>query len=211
MSEIFHCFAAPSSRLQLLILLNSYSSQPNFPELAPVLAAHPLFSSLILSLEVDGSSTACTVGLTFFTKLLPIFAVHAPEALKANLPHFLTILARNVSWKARPSLSVFTSPDPEAEPGNRVDPLKISSDLGWERLELTFNATASAAPSVDRYFTHLYYLFPCNVVEFVRHPAEYLNSAGVVCPYVAGWHRVFDGDQIHRKSQVSTNLWIANF
>lgn len=203
MSEIFHCFAAPSSRLQLLILLNSYSSQPAFPELSPTLATHPLFNSLILSLQVDGSSTECTVGLSFFTKILVIFAVHAPEALKSNLPQFLIILARVISWKARLPTSALASPDPESHPNDRLDPLEISPDVDWERLELTFGAAASAAPSVDRYFTHLYYLFPCNVVEFVRNPAEYLDAAGSPCPYVAGWDRVFDEDQILRKSQVS--------
>lgn len=204
MSNTFHCYANPSSRLQLLILLNAYSSQPAFPPLAPILVTHPLFQSLVLSLQVDGSSTACTVGLTFFAKLLPILAVYAPEALKSNLPQFLTILAGVISWKTRqPSIDSESVLNFERGDDTEVNKLEICSHLEWERLELTFNATASVAPSADRYFTHLYYLFPCNVLEFVRHPIEYLDRHGAECPYTAGWAVVLDDDKVRKKSEVS--------
>jgi hypothetical protein len=208
MSEIFHCFASPSSRLQLLIFLNLYSSQPAFPQLSPIMAVHPLLNSLILSLEVDSSSTACTVGLTLFTKLLPIFAVHAPDALKSNLPHFLAILARVLCWKIRQTnLPSFLYPEYSGD-AEEIQELEgtpepeIFPNLEWQRLELTFNATHSVAPHPGRYFTHLYYLFPCNVVEFIRHPVQYLENAGTECPYVEDWHNIIDEDQIRKKSEV---------
>ena len=212
MSEIFHCFASPSSRLQLLILLNSYSSDPSFPTISPTLAAHPLLNSLILSLEVDDSSTACTVGLTLFTKLIPIFAVHAPDVLKKNLPHFFLILARVACWEARqPYISLFPDVEMPAEEGEDTEEgrrdlatLEIIPHLEWQRLESTFKVTASTAPSADRYFTHLYYLFPHNVVEFIRHPIQYLDRAGTECPYVAGWDQVLDDEKVQKSCEVGT-------
>lgn len=203
MSNILHCYATPSSRLQLLILLNAYSSQPAFPPLVPILVTHPLFNSLILSLQVDGSSTACTVGLTFFAKLLPILAVYAPNALKSNLPKFLTILAGVISWKTRQPII-----DPELmlehDEEETEEKLEIWPQLEWERLIMTFDATASVAPSADRYFTHLYYLFPCTVLEFIRNPIQYLDRHGAECPYTSGWEIVLDEDKVRKKSEVST-------
>jgi hypothetical protein len=210
MSEIFHCFATPSSRLQLLILLNSYSSDPSFPTLSPILAEHPLLSILILSLELDNSSTACTAALTFFAKLFPVFAVHAPLALKNNLPHFLMISARVACWEAR-NPSIFLDPSIEGpedaedtENDGQVDSAQpeICSHLEWQRLESTFESTSSTAPSMDRYSTHLYYLFPRNVLEFIRSPIAYLERAGTECPYVLGWAKVLDEDKIRKKSEV---------
>lgn len=209
MSEIFHCFATPSSRLQLLILLNSYSSDPSFPPLSPILAEHPLLNSLILSLELDNSSTACAVGLSFFAKLFLLFAFHAPHVLKNNLPRFLMIFARMVCWEARhPSIFLF----PNTEWSEDVEHTeKVGQDdsvlthncshLEWDRLESTFESTLSTAPSVDLYFTHLYYLFPRNVLEFIRSPVAYLEQAGTECPHASGWAEALDEDKIRKKSE----------
>jgi hypothetical protein len=99
--QIFHCFASSSSRLQLFGLLNRYTAEPLFEQHGCVLATHPLMPSILTSLLVDNSTTACTIGLTMLTKLLPIFAVQDCGALKRMLPQLFAILARILCWRER--------------------------------------------------------------------------------------------------------------
>jgi len=169
-------------------------------------------SSLLLSLLLDNSSTVCTIGLTLLENLFPMFAVQACEQLKSMLPKFLTILARLLCWKERPP-SIRNSPtqdmdlaedtDSEAEQDLMANhTFETRPDLHWERLELSFRATASSAPSPRRYFTILYYLFPCNVLRFLRDPVLYLNQNGSESPYLLCWDDVLDEDEIRSKSEV---------
>ncbi|KAI8998572.1 hypothetical protein BD414DRAFT_533409 [Trametes punicea] len=217
LTELYHCFVSPSSRLQLLILLNAYTSQPSFPDHAHVLASHPLMVSLLYSLTFDNSSTVCTIALTILIKLLPIFAVKACEQLKRLLPHFLIVLARIICWKERQSSApiIPVLPDPEdsddeealaSDDDGDTDregsrPLPIREDIEWERLELTFDGPASKAPSPDRYFTFLYYLFPCNTIRFLRYPVRYLSDNGVDSLYAMDWEDAVDEDKIRSKSE----------
>jgi hypothetical protein len=210
---IYHCFLTPSSRLQLLTFLNLYVSDKSFPpSAAAVLARHPLMSSLSRSLLLDNSSTVCTIGLTLLVNLFPIFAVEACPEFKSMLPNFLAILARILCWKERPP-SIRGSPtqdndvaadtDSEAEKemaANRT--FEIRSDIHWKRLETAFRATTSTAPSVRQYFTILYYLFPCNVLRFLRDPVSHLVQNGVESPFALGWPDVLDEDKIRSKSEV---------
>ncbi|KAI0780854.1 Hamartin protein-domain-containing protein [Trametes elegans] len=215
LTELYHCFISPTSRLQLLILLNAYTSQPAFADHADVLAAHPLMTSLLHSLAFDNSSTVCTIALSVLVKLLPILAVKACESLKRLLPHLLVVLARILCWKERQSSSpiIPVLPDPEesdeedahtsdderdvVQEGSR--PLPIREDIEWDRLELTFDGPASKAPSPHRYFTFLYYLFPCNTIRFLRYPVRYLNDNAVDSLYAVDWEEALDEDKIRSK------------
>ncbi|CDO69547.1 hypothetical protein BN946_scf184785.g52 [Trametes cinnabarina] len=217
LTELYHCFVSPSTRLQLLILLNAYTSHPDFPEYAHVLASHPLMTSLLNSLTFDNSSTVCTIALTVMIKLLPIFAVKACEDLKRLLPHLLIVLARILCWRERQSSApiIPVLPDPEdsddeealasdededqEREGSR--PLPIREDIEWERLELTFDGPASKAPSPDRYFTFLYYLFPCNTIRFLRYPVRYLTDNKADSLYAMDWEEALDEDKIRSKSE----------
>ncbi|KAL1944505.1 hypothetical protein VTO73DRAFT_2935 [Trametes versicolor] len=217
LTELYHCYVSPTSRLQLLILLNAYTSEPAFPDHAYVLASHPLMTSLLHSLIFDNSSTVCTIALTVLIKLLPIFAMKACQQLKSLLPLLLVVLARILCWKERQSSSpiVPVLPDPEEDDeedalasdddedivreGSR--PLQIREDIEWERLELTFDGPASKAPSPDRYFTFLYYLFPCNVIRFLRCPVRYLTDNGVDSLYAVEWEEALDAEKIKSKSE----------
>ncbi len=224
--QIFHCFASPSSRLQLIGLLNRYTTEPLFPQHASILAAHPLMSSILTSLLVDNSTTACTITLTMLTKLLPIFAVKACSALKHLLPQLFAILARILCWsEGAPSTST-PSPLPDGtgsdeEPGTvggeNPGPatevkwtLDANLDLQWERLELSFDSTAVSAPSPERYFTFLYFLFPCNLIAFLRDPVGYLAERKVERPYTVDWEDALDHEQIKTKSEVgiSDRVWV---
>ncbi|KAG2157315.1 hypothetical protein DEU56DRAFT_763989 [Suillus clintonianus] len=215
MSAINYSFATPSSRLQLLILLNRYTSEPPFQSLAAAFADHPLLDSLLNSLLLDNSSTVCTIGLTVIVKLLPIFAVKACQELKMMLPRLLAILARIICWKER------SVPKPAFEEGaedtdensancdaqesaqnesTASSNLPLRPELGWERLELTFNA-ASSAPPPGIYFSCLYYLFPCNLLRFLRGPSAYINDRGYESPYSISWEDALDEDNIRSKSE----------
>jgi hypothetical protein len=211
LTGIYVHFEDPASRLQLFMLLNVYTSGPSFQISSKVLADHPLMTSVLRSLMLDNSSTVCTAGLTLLVKLLPVFAVHAHEALKSMLPRLLAVLARLMCWKARPP-SGLPADDPPIEEieqeleneVNRVIPIRPTLD--WTRLELTFNATPSPPPSPRPYFTALYYLYPSNVLKFLSNPTQYLVNYSCPSPYTLEWDQVFTEDEIRRRSEVRVSL-----
>jgi hypothetical protein len=213
MTEINTHFATPSSRLQLLILMNLYTSVPSFQSFAAVLATHPLMSSLLYSLLLDKSSTLCTIALTIVVKLLPIFAVTACEDLKLILPRLLTILARVLCWKERapqtshPSENAVPEVEQELEQElNDTGPaLFVRDALSWEVLQQSFDTGSSSTPSPRRYYTLLYYLFPCNVLRFLRSPVLYLVANKVESPYTVDWETALDEQKIRSKSQASVS------
>jgi hypothetical protein len=151
--------------------------------------------------------------LTVIVKLLPIFAVKACEELKMLLPRLLAILARIICWKERsvPVEEEVGDADESTEDGQTqasahneftASPnLPLRPELGWERLELTFNA-ASSAPPHGTYFSTLYYLFPCNLLRFLRGPSAYLNDRGYKSPFPVSWEDALDEDSIRSKSEV---------
>jgi len=213
MTQVEAAFAAPSSRLQLLVLLDSFTSHPEFQLRATDLARHPLMNSLLNSLLLDNSSTICTIGLTMLVKLLPTFAVKACEELKIFLPRLFVILARVICWEELSSSALSSTvladnhggqfgAGKQAEEYGGLAALELRPGLGWERLELRRN-TSSAPPS-DAYFSSLYYLFPCNLLRFVRGPAAYLRDREYESPYIVSWEDALDEDNIRSKSEVCT-------
>jgi len=213
LAEILNSFSTPSFRLQLLIFLNVFTSAQSFPHVAAVLAKHPLISCLLTSLLVDNSSTACTIGLTLLVKLLPLFAVEASEQLKSMLPRLFALLARILCWKEKPRLfsqresESVGDADLEQEVEVRLDPtFTIRPDLNWQRLERTFGAVPSLIPSPRQLFTILYYLFPGNMIMFLRSPISHLIKHGAECPYLATWAELLDDSEIRSKSEVNEYL-----
>ena len=171
-------------------------------------------SNLLYSLIFDDSSTICTIGLTVLSKLLPIFAIKACEDLKRFLPQLLLILARIICWKERQpfSRSEVAAEDPDEkdvdteEDSEHEDPhsLPIREDIEWSRLKLTFDGAVSKAPSAHRYFTFLYYLFPCNTIRFLRYPVRYLNDSNLESFYAVSWEDALDEAKIRSSSEVSS-------
>jgi hypothetical protein len=213
--QVFHCYASPSSRLQLIGLLNRYTTEPLFEQHACVLAAHPLMSSILTSLLVDNSTTACTISLTMLTKLLPIFSVKDHSTLKRILPQLFAILARILCWCERgPPAPVHSPIIASGEEHNTAEgeyPIRATEgssvldanpDLQWERLELSLDSTAAPGPTPKQYFTFLYYLFPCNLIAFLRDPVGYLNERHVERPYAVDWEDAIDHEQVKTKSEV---------
>ncbi|KAI6109578.1 Hamartin protein-domain-containing protein [Pisolithus sp. B1] len=209
MGEVHSAFATPSSRVQLIILLNSLVSDQAFPSLAAKVADHPQIDSLLNSLLFDNSSTSCTIGLTVMVKLLPIFAVHAHQELKKMLPRLFVVLARIMCWRehapsALPSLDQVGEPTGPNESGSdefvETPQLELRPELGWQRLELTTKA-GPPAPSSDTYFSFLYYLFPCNLIQFLRGPAAYLHERGYQTPFTVSWEDALDQTNIRSKAE----------
>jgi hypothetical protein len=215
MDDIHNSFSAPSTRLPLLTLLNAYACQNSFDSCVAALANHHLMSSLLSSLLLDNSSTVCTINLTLLIKLLPALAVKACSELKRMLPRLFVILARLICWKERPPFHALldtdsTTPTHEVEALRLVyDPipkLKVRMNLGWERLESTFDATHSSAPNPSVLFSVLYYLFPCNTLIFLRAPLLYLTERDFESPYTVSWEDALDEDELRSKSEVSNLL-----
>ncbi|KAF9452301.1 hypothetical protein P691DRAFT_805185 [Macrolepiota fuliginosa MF-IS2] len=206
-TEILTHFVNPSSRLQLFTLLNLLSSHPSYPVVAPILSEHHLLTALLRSIFLDNSSTLCTAGLTFLAKTLPYFAVYAREKLRYFLPRFLAVLARVLCWKERyPTLPGAGDGPPDAQLERELSEitqkkLHIQSDIQWQRLDMSFNATTSHPPDSRPFFSTLFYLYPSNVLKFLRGPVEYLDSFGVQSPYVESWKGAFDEDEIRRRSE----------
>lgn len=172
-----------------MIFLNCLTSDQTFPPLSPNLADHPLMNSLLNSLLLDGSSTVSTIGLTVLAKLLPMFAVHSYEELKKMLPHLFVVLAKVMCWKER-VLPVDLPPDEVEEVADAAE--KVTEE---------FRATSSA-PSSDTYFSLLYYLFPCNLLRFLRAPCAYLHDRGFETPYTVNWEDALDEANIRSKAEV---------
>jgi hypothetical protein len=203
------CFLNPSSRLQLLMLLNVYASHDSFPSCASVFADHPLMSNLIYSLLFDESPIACTISLTLMTKLLPAFAVHASGSLRLMLRRLLTVLARVICWKERGPFDEMTDPPNNSPPTDdvaHVQPFSIRSDLQWIRLPGVLDST-SPSPSPNAFFRILYYLYPCNTISFLRNPITSLESTE--CPYSLPWNVVLDEDQIRSRSEVTIRYYLG--
>ena len=185
------------------------------------MAAHPVMQSLLYSLLFDISSTACNIGLKVLTKLLPIFAVHACEHLKELLPQLLLILARVISWRTPPPsgdpflpsveglglapdiLKAVTDEEsaPEIVQTEFRDPFQIRPDIEWQRLDIVFTLSPFPPPP-QQYFAFLYYLFPCNVVRFLRLPVGYLSEVNADNPYGVSWDVALDEGLIRSKAEV---------
>ncbi|TDL27395.1 hypothetical protein BD410DRAFT_762281 [Rickenella mellea] len=229
----FHCFASPTSRLQILILLDSFISHPRFIDISPQFGCHPLLSSLLLSLQLDNSSTVCTFGMSALVKLLPILAIKACNELIRILPDLFAILGRIVTWKpyrafGPPSLvpyadlldqqdSSLVSELEQTERDDNVfsdggqtsrDRLHLREGLSWERLEHSFDITSP--PSPFQYFSFLYYLFPCNLVAFLRGPSSYLTNAGFISPYTVGWEQALDDIRVRTECESLLRRHVAH-
>jgi hypothetical protein len=174
-------------------------------------------SSILTSLLVDNSTTACTISLAMLTKLLPIFAVKDCSTLKRLLPQLFAILARILCWPEGAPFTTTLTRLPEGTasdeehntvgeeyPGHATEVKRLGAnlDLQWEPLELSFDPMAASAPSPERYFTFLYFLFPCNLIAFLRDPVGYLAERKVERPYAVDWEEALDHEQIKTKSEV---------
>lgn len=168
-------------------------------------------NNLLLSLFLDNSSTACTLGVTLIVKLLPFFAVYAPKDLKAILPRLFAILARIMCWKERRAAKARIAVDEDVDVDFEREletetnpPLRVADHIKWERLDMVFDTTISLPPSSRTYFTCLYYLYPSNTLKFLRSPVQYLADSNLQSPYAESWQEALDQNEIRRRSEVGS-------
>ncbi len=139
------------------------------------------------------------------------------------LPQLLLVLARVICWRTPPPSGdpfipsvegLGLAPDilkaateeedvPEDDPIEHSQPLQIRPDIEWERLDIVFTLSPFPPPP-QQYFAFLYYLFPCNVVRFLRLPITYLNEINVDNPFTVSWEDVLDEGLIRSKCEVNS-------
>lgn len=213
--EFFHhmaeSFAEPTARVSLLCLLAT------FLRLYPIHAYHitstALPKQLVLSLQLDTSTTSTSLGVTTLAMLLP----HIPDWIASGgaggLPTLLSIYGRIVDWRklgAGWENRVGTGPELEAlrrehdEEYSEVDRigkrLNIKASLRWRRLETDFDSEDPAPPNAEQLFTFLYGLFPCNVIRFLRAPVYYLRQTMFDSPFEGAWEDMIDEMAIQTRS-----------
>ncbi|KAI5124581.1 hypothetical protein M0805_003100 [Coniferiporia weirii] len=215
------CFVSPSSRLQILTLLDSLVTHPSFTDISSALFTHPFMTSIFRSLEVDNSSTVCAVELSLLVKILPAAAITAYGPLKTDLPRLFGILGRVLCWKSRGDRSaqvgevsysdlldyddqtLVTEMEGKESEDETEDfkehwqtKLNVREDLSWKRLERTFDLSTSSLPVPRQFFAFLYFIFPCNIIHFLRNPSAYLQRNGLESPWTVDWEDALDDLQI---------------
>ena len=222
------CFETPSSRLQIVTLLDCLVAEPSLPEFVSDVFGHPFMGSIYRSLEVDNSSTVCAVELALLVKLLPAATIKAYGTLRAILPRLYGILGRVLCWRTGagqvphgekvPYSALLDYEDKELEAEieegileeeiedfkeTQYAKLEVREDLNWTRLERTFDLSTRSLPVPKQFFGHLYYLFPCNTIHFLRNAVDFLQQRNVECPWTVGWEDVLDDLQIRSVGTVS--------
>ncbi|KAF5391254.1 hypothetical protein D9757_001967 [Collybiopsis confluens] len=201
-------FLVPSSRLQLLLFLNKFITSDFEPS--------PAFVFILLqSLLYDVSTTTLSVALTILAKLLPALAVRYPLELKRMIPQLFTVFVRTLCWTGREQNPDESDREDEADDSVEGDFEEGSKNTwslrpeilhSWERLDSSFKffpLHSSLSSQAGRLFTYLYYLFPCNLLGFLRDPVKYLTEweADWECPYIGGWAEILELAEIRTKSE----------
>lgn len=227
------CFASPRYRLQLLSLVDSLLSHSSFLDISSNLLAHAFMDSMLRSLEIDNSASVCAVELSILVKVIPALTIRAYDPFKDIMARLFAVLGRVLCWKARTR----RSPDIRVPYSDLLDyndealvselerkeaeeeledfqeswqvKLKIREDLQWKRLERTFDMSTSSNPSPRHFFAMLYFIFPCNVIRFLRNPSSYLMEKNVESPWTVGWDEALDDSQI--RSAATVRLILHSF
>ena len=209
--HIAHSFNEPTARVPLLFLLST------FLRLYPIHAYHitstALPRMLILSLQLDTSTTCVSLGVTAFIMLIPHIPNWIANGGAGGLPTLLSIFARIVDWRRLghgwegrvgddPELAELRrEKDEEFTEIHRLGKrLNIKPSLRWNRLESTFDTTMSAPPNAEHLFTFLYGLFPCNIIRFLRSPVDYLRKASFDSPFEGPWEDMMDEIAVQNRS-----------
>ncbi|SPO26162.1 uncharacterized protein UTRI_02438 [Ustilago trichophora] len=213
--EFFHhiaeSFSEPTARVPLLFLLST------FLRLYPIHAYHitstALPRMLILSLQLDTSTTCVSLGVTAFIMLIPHIPNWIANGGAGGLPTLLSIFARIVDWRRLGhGWESRVGDDPELDEMRRekdeefteIDRLgkrlNIKPSLHWNRLESTFDTTMSTPPNAEHLFTFLYGLFPCNIIRFLRSPIDYLRKASFDSPFEGPWENMMDEIAVQNRS-----------
>ncbi|KAL7411490.1 hypothetical protein BDY24DRAFT_132146 [Mrakia frigida] len=218
-------FLEPSTRLPISALLVHFL-QAN-PSLSSFLADSELLDALLTSLQLDTSTTVFQLQVT----ILQVTLTGAPAALASRLPEVFVILARAICWKERHHLLDGDEGDPggsgisvmralqplrPAPSQRRQSGLPASDDsdseeeeasppkkaLDWKRLDFSFDSAPAPPPDTFPLLSYLYYVWPCNVLGFLRDPAKYLHEKDRLTNIEGKeWEEVFDRQEVGDRSK----------
>ncbi|PWN53777.1 hypothetical protein IE53DRAFT_294570, partial [Violaceomyces palustris] len=209
--HVAHSFSEAASRVSLICLVTT------FLRLYPIHTYHITYTALprqlLLSLQLDTSTTCVSLGITALVMLIP----HVPDWLAnggaGGLPVLLSIYARVVDWRKLgfgweervgegPELDALRREKDEefGEVYRLGKRLNVKPELKWQRLETTFDTALSSPPNAEQLFTYLYGLFPCNMIRFLRAPIDYLRKARFDSPFEGDWEEMMDEAAIQQRS-----------
>lgn len=213
--EFFHhvseSFGDAAARVPLLFLLSTFLRLYSLH--AYHITSTPLPAKMILSLQLDTSTTCVSLGVTALIMLIPHIPNWIANGGAGGLPTLLSIFARIVDWRRLGSgWENRVGDDPELQELRRekdeefaeVDRLgkrlNIKPSLRWHRLETSFDTAVSTPPNAEYLFTFLYGLFPCNVIRFLRSPVDYLKKASFDSPFEGPWEEMMDELAVQSRS-----------
>ncbi|KDQ10321.1 hypothetical protein BOTBODRAFT_147832 [Botryobasidium botryosum FD-172 SS1] len=204
-------FTSPENRLQLSILLLNFFQAPTAIPIKE-LTESKLFDTMLCCLQIDNSTSLFALLIHCLNMILPTLTVCETGKARVVLPCMLATLGRALCWRKRTKDDGGVGQIPvDIRSTSEGRALQIKPDLGWTRLESTFDTTVSPPPpDVRQYFTFLYGLWPCNTLAFLRDPAAYLGTAGFESPFTTGWNEAFEVDQIRARGKTLLEMHVVH-
>ena len=142
-----------TTRLHSLMLLKSFLILENAPTY--YLIDSELYKTVITLALIDTDASIFLTAITILTILLPIVATKAV----AHLDQLVDILLSGIDWElSYPTLLAQHSP--KRDTGSSTP--TIDDILSWHSVNAVTNC-------INQYFTVLYGMFPCNVLEALGH------------------------------------------
>ncbi|EGX92751.1 hamartin [Cordyceps militaris CM01] len=120
-----------------------------------------LWTSLLLCLQLDTSTTVVSAALTALVMLLP----HMPSDLVPHLPTLFNIYARLLFWEQERSGSI------------EMPSLDAAYTTNWESCRYEPDSEDLEIGHLGQYFSVLYGLYPINFMDYIRKPQRHLRHA----------------------------------
>ncbi|KAM3555100.1 hypothetical protein ARSEF4850_006164 [Beauveria asiatica] len=120
-----------------------------------------LWTSLLLCLQLDTSTTVVSAALTALIMLLP----HMPSDLVPHLPTLFNIYARLLFWEQERSGSI------------EMPSLDATHTASWESCVYEPESEDLEIGHLGQYFSVLYGLYPINLIDYIRKPQRHLRHA----------------------------------
>ena len=140
-------FVDPATRIRATRVLSKILKRDDIA--AHVIVETPLLDSILSSLMVDTYPALVTIELSILIFLMP----RIPTSLPALLPRLFKILVRVLLWESALAREL-------DERSKAATTLEVKAGTAY--------AQKSVHRCADMYFTHLYGMWPCSLVDFLR-------------------------------------------
>lgn len=151
-------FVDPATRIRATRVLSKILKREEIA--AYVIAETPLLDSLLSSLLVDTFPALVTMELSILVFIMP----RIPTSLPALLPTIFRVLIRVVLWEQALAKEL-------EERSSTASTREVKAGASYAR--------KSVHRCVDMFFTHLYGMWPCSLMDFLR---DYLSGNGDLKP-----------------------------